>query len=492
MKKARGNVSSLGMYVRRRSRLAILIPIALAGFTHLWNPVGFPDIFYDEGVYMRRVLHVMEGLGPQEASFYDHPYFGQLFLAGVLGAIGYPDSQLPSANEQSVALLYAVPRIVMGLLAVADTILIYKLAEHRYNRRVALLASIFFAVLPMSWLTRRILLDSILLPFLLASMLFALYGANRVGNKKLVLILLSGAFLGVSIFTKIPIFIMIPAVGYLVYSSLNRKKLRTIGLWFIPVILIPLIWPLYSLSLGQLDFWFRDVLWQTQRQSEGFVSIVESFFAYDPALMILGLSGAVYALMKKDLYLLLWTVPFTIFLAVIGYVQYFHWIPLLPVFCIASARLVERFTRSLRHYTAVLAGIMIFGLVSTALLITSNLTSAQFQAIAFAADIADDKTTVVSSPVYSWIFLYVFDREYVFTDYRDLLFHPVETDKMLLISDRHFQSNIGAGSQLQEAYNSTANIAVFEGDALHYDSTQYPFTSILANYEGSVIEVRTN
>jgi hypothetical protein len=480
------------MYVRRSSRLAILVPIALAGFTHLWNPAGFPDIFYDEGVYMRRVLHVLEGLGPQEATFYDHPYFGQLFLAGVLGAIGYPDSLHPSMNEQSVANLYAVPRIVMGILAIADTILIYKLAEFRYNRRVALLASIFFAVLPMSWLIRRILLDSILLPFLLASMLFALYSTSQFGSKKLALILVSGAFLGVAIFTKIPIFVMIPAVGYLVHSGLNGKKLKTIGLWLIPVISIPLIWPIYSLSLDQLDFWLRDVLWQTQRQSEGFVSIVESFFVFDPALMILAISGIVYALFKKDLYLLLWAVPFTIFLAIIGYVQYFYWIPLLPLFCIASARLIDRVTKSLRNYTAVLASVMIFGLVSTSMLITTNLTSAQFQAIAFAAGVADDMTTVVSSPAYSWIFLYVFDTEYVFGDYRDLLFHPVETDWMILISDRHFQSNIGAGSQLGEAYEGTTNIAVFEGDALRYDSTRYPFTSVQANYEGSLIEVRMN
>jgi hypothetical protein len=126
------------------------------------------------------------------------------------------------------------------------------------------------------------------------------------------------------------------------------------------------------------------------------------------------------------------------------------------------------------------------------LLITSNLTSAQFQAIALTANVVDDKTTVLSSPAYSWIFLYVFEAKYVFADYRDLLFHPVETDKMLLISDRHFQSNIGAGVELQQAYNGTANIAVFEGGALRYDSSQYPYTSIYANYEGSVIEVRTN
>ena len=88
--------------VQRFSRLAILVPIALSAFTHLWNPAGFPDIFYDEGVYMRRAMHVMEGQGPQEGSFYDHPYFGQLFLAGALGLFGYPQSLDPSPTAQSV------------------------------------------------------------------------------------------------------------------------------------------------------------------------------------------------------------------------------------------------------------------------------------------------------------------------------------------------------------------------------------------------------
>jgi hypothetical protein len=49
---------------------------------------------------MRRAVHVLDGLGPQESrnvtwSFeksYDHPYFGQLFLAGALDMTGYPKS----------------------------------------------------------------------------------------------------------------------------------------------------------------------------------------------------------------------------------------------------------------------------------------------------------------------------------------------------------------------------------------------------------------
>ena len=61
----------------------------------------------------------------------------------------------------------------MGLLAVIDTFLVYKIAERRYNRTVAFIAAILFAVMPISWLLRRILLDNIVLPFLLCSILFA-------------------------------------------------------------------------------------------------------------------------------------------------------------------------------------------------------------------------------------------------------------------------------------------------------------------------------
>ena len=44
----------------------------------------------------------LEGLGPQEADFrYDHPYFGQIFLAGVLGLVGFPNSVVASPSSFS-------------------------------------------------------------------------------------------------------------------------------------------------------------------------------------------------------------------------------------------------------------------------------------------------------------------------------------------------------------------------------------------------------
>jgi hypothetical protein len=51
------------MNSKKTTILFLVIPLALAAFTHLCNPVGFPDIFYDEGVYMYRAMHVMAGEG---------------------------------------------------------------------------------------------------------------------------------------------------------------------------------------------------------------------------------------------------------------------------------------------------------------------------------------------------------------------------------------------------------------------------------------------
>src|SRR5215217_199145 len=232
-----------------RSVILLSIPLILSAFTHLWNPIGFPDIFYDEGIYMQRSMRMLEGLGPQEPSHrYDHPYFGQIFLAGALGIVGYPDSLSPSNAGgsdddvlHSIETLYLFPRVLMGLLAIADTFLIYKITERRYhNRNVALVAAILFAVMPYGWLFRRIFLETIQVPFLLTSILLAVYvkdskieknnNNNTLRYKTIPMILLSGAFLGLSIFTKIPVFTMIPLVGFLIYTnSSSSHKVGNLG-----------------------------------------------------------------------------------------------------------------------------------------------------------------------------------------------------------------------------------------------------------------------
>ncbi len=487
------------MNIKPTSIIFIAIPLLLAAFTHLWNPVGFPDIFYDEGIYMTRAMHVISGEGPQTGYFHDHPFFGQLFLAGTLSLTGYPNSLNPTADANSVQMLYLVPRVLMGILAVVDTFLIYKISERRYSKNVALMASVLFAVMPITWFTRRILLDSILLPFLLSSILFAVY-AKDYQNKKL-LVMLSGIFFGITLFTKETMFTMIPLVAILVFQ--NTKNRKMLGMWFIPVILIPLIWLIQSIQTDQFHYWVNDILIQVHRQNNNFVNILENFFNFDPVLLILGLAGVSYTVLKRDSMILLWFVPSLVFLLSMGYVQYFYWIPLLPILSIAAAKFIMDITaktkEDVRHKIpyVIITCIGIFGLTMTSFLITSNV-SGQYDAAAYVLqnvhnrNISSDKnnTTIVSSAVYSWIFTYVYHMTDVLPDYRTLLFHPMPTNHVLLVADLHFKSNLNSGKQLQDLYNNTIMIKKFKGGVLDADLGKYPFTNMAANYEGSEIEIR--
>ena len=152
---------------RLKYLLIILIPVILSAYTHLWNLLGFPSFHIDEAHYMRRAMWVLNGMGPQEPAAnayprtYDQPYFGQLFIAGILGLTGYPSSLNPGADVHSIEMLHLVPRILMGLLAIVDTFILFKIVERRYSITLALIAAIFFAIMPSTWLFRRVYLETV-------------------------------------------------------------------------------------------------------------------------------------------------------------------------------------------------------------------------------------------------------------------------------------------------------------------------------------------
>ena len=292
----------------RTGRLLVFVPLILSAYTHLWNVTGFPSVHIDEAHYMRRAMLVINGMGPQESAStgyprtYDHPYFGQLFLGGILELIGYPNMYYSGDNMHSIEMLHFIPRIIMGILAVVDTFLLYCILQIRYNRTVALISTILFAVMPMTWILRRVYLDTLLMPFLLTSILFALYvQKSRNENSRAmyfrrldysVFVLLSGIFLGLTIYTKIPAITFIPLVGYIIY--LNSRKVRILLIWLVPVILIPCIWPLYSVIAGQSDLWVQWVLWQTERDKPLGRSL-NSFFQIDPIITVGGVAGLILA-----------------------------------------------------------------------------------------------------------------------------------------------------------------------------------------------------
>jgi hypothetical protein len=519
----------------------LAIPLALSAFTHIWNPIGFPAIHPDEGTYMRRALYTLGGLGPHDplnqfdhtqysTSSYDHPYFGQIFLASIFRIIGYPDfSNLSTSSDiQSIEILYMTPRILMGLLAVFDTFLVYKIADRWYGNKIALVASILFAVMPLSWLLRRIVLDSIMLSLILISIYFMVsyvkktpsydYDyAKRNSNYNILLISLSGIFLGLAIFTKLPAFSIIPLMGFLFfYAKSPNRTGKMFGLWLAPVILIPLIWPVYAMSVGDLNEWLNGVLWQgSQRQGEGKTlgDVVTIFFKLDPVLFFLGIAGIIFGAIKKDFFPLIWSTPYILLMYLVGWATHFHWIFVLPIFCIAAALLLVRSSQYLLRinknrivglvpYIAICA-VSIFGLVCTMILITSNLSLAQYQAAAFVSqEIHNNKhnPTVISSPIYSWIFKYVLDKDHVFAHIRDSS-QPIETKQILLITDSTFQHvlyNTGEDKNqiqlIETIYNNiTQPIASFRDTVIAYDTRNYPYINMReADIGGGQIIVQTN
>jgi hypothetical protein len=130
-------MTSILKTVLKSNLFFLLIPLILSSYTHLWNPLGFPvSPSYDENIYLRRTMNVLTNLGPQESELYDHPYFLQIFLGGILLLIGYPNLLHPIVGDVvSVDMLYLVPKLIMGILSIVDTFLIYKIAECYYNNK---------------------------------------------------------------------------------------------------------------------------------------------------------------------------------------------------------------------------------------------------------------------------------------------------------------------------------------------------------------------
>jgi 4-amino-4-deoxy-L-arabinose transferase-like glycosyltransferase len=524
-----------------KSILLIFIPLVLSAFTHIWNPIGFPHIDQDEGHYMRRAMQVIEGQGPQESNHtyfypYDHPYFGQLFLGGVLKLIGYPDILSPKVGDvHSIELLYLVPRVIMGLLAVVDTFLIYKIAEYRYSRNIAFVAAILFAVMPLSLLTRGIFLDSILLPFFLSSILFAIYSKEtktiefNQRHRKNLFVLLSGIFLGLAIFTKLPVFLMIPVVAYLVYTNSNNNKyknIKVLGLWFIPVILIPMIWPAYATLTGHFDEWIHGVLFQASRESgKDLRNSINIIFQIDAVLLLLAFVAFIYSELRNSYFIFLWVVPYLIFLSTLGWVVHFHWILLIPAFCITIGVLIEGICKRIKSKRVsqvsrivIISIIGIFGLTSTYTLITSNLNSSYFELYSYISqDLQsnskantddgnnnNDGITVIGShrvKAILWIPAYVFNNNNIFFRDTDIglqaTIPPIETKKVLLIVDNNLRDRLipfeNIGNQKDKQISSIYHNAQTSATFINKEYKRYSYMTMKDNYGlGSFVEVRSN
>jgi hypothetical protein len=496
--------------------LLLTIPLALSAFTHLWNPIGFPYFFQDEGAYITRAMQLLDGLGPQ-ISPYDHPYFGWIILASAFNTINFPDYlSSKDVDLESIEALYLVPRVVVGILAVFDTFLVYKIVERWYNRNIlAFIAAVLFAIVPSTWLLRWVVLDSLLLPLVLLSVLFAVSCKKYLNlpkndcserhNEKFLLTILSGVFLGLAIFTKIPAFTAIPVVGFLIYR-LNKNNLKILGLWLVPVLAIPTIWPIYSISEDEYDEWIEGINMQTHREGRPLIDSIYIYFKTDPILLISGVAGLVFAAIKRDFLPLFWIVPFLCFLYFIDYSTLPHFILIFPALCISTALLLIKFipvgtkikwSKQTLMQTIIISGLAILGL-GTTLLVTLNVNETYTKSVAFlvqylSGDIhkniyaASDnenitcntrtnnanieQLSIIGNARYLLIPKYVYNLDNNFTSNLEELLENKKT-KYLFITDGDLFSKIKSNyysrpedtKMILSALNNTYTIATFKKD----------------------------
>ena len=321
---------------------------------------------------------------------------------------------------------------------------------------------------------------------------------------------------------------MIPLIVFIILKRKNTntnnskfEKLKALGIWFVPVVLIPMIWPAYAISTGQIDEWLDGVVYQTVREGgRDLRSSILLVFQSDPLLIIFASAGIIYSVIKRDNFLLLWLFPYLIFLYFIGWVVSFHWIMIFPILCVAISTLIENIIKDLNihryfrflPYILVIC-IIIIGSIESSRFVVSSLNHSYIDLYQFIAQElnhhkatnqshANEGITMIGSHrvrALVWIPKYVFNDVVTFreTDIpRDNFTKTLDTEKFLIVADSNLFSRLNNNIQdirdttiTKLYYNTSEVIATF----IDNQSSKFAFMDIGENYGfGRFIEVKAN
>jgi hypothetical protein len=231
--------------------------------------------------------------------------------------------------------------------------------------------------------------------------------------------------------------------------------------------------------------------------------------------------GLIYAIVKKDYFVLLWTFPYLCFLYAIGWAAQFHWLPVLPMLCIAPSIILEML-KEIRPWKlgyilqyAIISAIVFSGFLFTTNLVTSNLNSQFVQLSSFInqelahnlenqQDNSEAITIVGSHRVRGlmWIPQYILGSEVFFRD-TDIpgenFTKPITTEKFILVADSNTLLRVNDENHLREFlrdrrvavlyHNASETIATY----LDIENDRHDFMTVLQNYGlGRFVEIKAN
>ncbi|HMK32958.1 MAG TPA: glycosyltransferase family 39 protein, partial [Nitrosopumilaceae archaeon] len=376
--------------MNQKQDFVIIAVLAVIVFNTCFNLQGFPEYFWDEGVYVERAINFLKTsqIYP-DPNYIDHPPLGWIIPSVFFGSMGFPDSIIhlskTSNLEQQILMLFLIPRLIGVLFTVLTSILIYKISMTFYNNRnFAITSLVIFALVPAIWPLRNLLLDPMMIMFILLSLFVLLpkpfnnVNKNVSSTKISYKIFLSGILFGIAFLVKLSAVFFLPAimlfaVGYGI--GLHQSKKVTISnshvtvefseqlgfkqrvsngaLWLAPVFAGLGAWILFLyLYEHTLSHLVSTQIWQTERPSTlPYGTALKILFLASPAGLVFGVIGLIQILKNKNQRI--WSVlalPYIGFLFRGGFVGFVHVIPMLPILSIFAGKplyqLLEKRTKT--------------------------------------------------------------------------------------------------------------------------------------------------
>jgi 4-amino-4-deoxy-L-arabinose transferase-like glycosyltransferase len=144
---------------------------------------------------------------------------------------------------------YAVGAALVTLIGLGCTILVYTLGKTLYGKPTAILAAALFALTP--WhlaLSRCFQIDAQCLFFSLLCLLVGIYAIRKDDFK---LFMVSGTLFAIAVLTKFfAVFVLVPLTFFYFYYRRNKlKRIRVIIAYFLPMLLLALLW--YEIITGR-------------------------------------------------------------------------------------------------------------------------------------------------------------------------------------------------------------------------------------------------
>lgn len=312
----------------RKEDMALPLILTLGTSLRLINLLSFHSLESDQAVYSQAIFALTKGYVPYREMYLAHPplYF---YMA-------YPFVLL-------MPHLYSL-RLFNVILSMGTLYVIFRFCELSYSRRVAVVASLIYAIYPFAIYTSKlVLVDNALSLFTTVSIFFL---ARYLSKRDLKDLALSGFFSGVSCMTKytgIPVLIAV-----FIFILIRVRRLKPLVLFVTGFLIFPLGVLVWLISLGAWHvFYTQTIHWQLIRF--GLYPAEKSWFLIH-GLGVLSLL-IMFALPKmltsvgcaNDELMGLWfSVPLIgIFTSKLVFLQYF--IILLMPLCILTARTIDQY-----------------------------------------------------------------------------------------------------------------------------------------------------